>query len=709
MADKNTIKNWFRTNLKPTQAQFWATWDSFWHKDEKIPITAIDGIENILADKADAEVLTNHLTNATAHADLFGAKEDKNKRGVALGYAPLDQFTKLATDYLNVVNDLVTGGTSSVLTAEQGKLLQIQITAINTLLTSNDINLDTVQEIVNAIKNVQTSLSTILVNDLTTGGTTKALTAEMGKTLKGLINSLADNKISIFINSNESLSLAQRKGDVLYGILDQYTGEEMTLSKVTGTPSADNIIYFKLGAEYFKRNFEGFYIVKWFGAKGDGTADDTTAIQNAFNSIPSGNTLFFPSGIYKMTGSGDSCVTLSRNINILGDSTRGSTFRIDFASANTSALKIAINENGGFLDVRNWKMENVNIFHNNGGKHGVILGGVNSFPMVTCLITNCNIGGNSLNGGYGIYSITTGDWTHSTISFCTLDSIYANWGDANLIFKCLFLGSFVAVTYDLELGVYNNTIESCTITNKKGAMYVKNGSLIRFINNQVEHALSNNETNDSRRGAMIDIHGLARPCINIEISSNNLGGGTNVSRLIYIENAQYVNIEKNQLVACDIEDIFASSLSKYCKYSFNNNVLSQLSNPRLDGLFKAKITNESRWNINMPSTLVSGANLALSGWTIENPCWYKNESGRIIFYKSFQSGSTAVDTVLGQMFDGGLPNDIIVNVPVVSSLGIGIVKITNTNGYIQVVNLPSNSISPVMDYQSSTDIVDDIL
>lgn len=188
MADKNTIKNWFKTNLKPTQAQFWALFDSYRHNDEKIPITAIDDIENILADKADGEVLAHHLTAVTAHADLFDAKEDKSKRGAALGYAPLNEFTKLAIDYLNVVNDLVTGGADSLLTAEQGKLLQVQITAINTLLTSDNVNLDNVQEIVDAIETVQTSLSTILVNDLTSGGTTKALTAEMGKTLKGLID-----------------------------------------------------------------------------------------------------------------------------------------------------------------------------------------------------------------------------------------------------------------------------------------------------------------------------------------------------------------------------------------------------------------------------------------------------------------------------------------------------------------------------------------
>ncbi len=71
MADKNTIKDWFRTGLKPTQAQFWAWMDSYFHKDEKIPITAIDDIENILNAKADAEALTNHLNDNNAHAELF--------------------------------------------------------------------------------------------------------------------------------------------------------------------------------------------------------------------------------------------------------------------------------------------------------------------------------------------------------------------------------------------------------------------------------------------------------------------------------------------------------------------------------------------------------------------------------------------------------------------------------------------------------------
>jgi regulator of sigma D len=68
-----------------------------------------------------------------------------------------------------------------------------------------------------------------------------------------------------FIKSNESLSLAQRKGDVLYGVLDQYTGEDITLSKVTGTPTVDGIIYFQLGSEYFKRVENDSIDSKMFG------------------------------------------------------------------------------------------------------------------------------------------------------------------------------------------------------------------------------------------------------------------------------------------------------------------------------------------------------------------------------------------------------------------------------------------------------------
>jgi len=41
-----TIKSWFETYDKPTESQFSDTWDSFWHKDESIPVAKIQSFTN---------------------------------------------------------------------------------------------------------------------------------------------------------------------------------------------------------------------------------------------------------------------------------------------------------------------------------------------------------------------------------------------------------------------------------------------------------------------------------------------------------------------------------------------------------------------------------------------------------------------------------------------------------------------------------------
>ncbi len=46
--DKNTLKQWFKNKLKPTQEQFWAWLDSYWHKSEQIPVTKIEGLDKLL-------------------------------------------------------------------------------------------------------------------------------------------------------------------------------------------------------------------------------------------------------------------------------------------------------------------------------------------------------------------------------------------------------------------------------------------------------------------------------------------------------------------------------------------------------------------------------------------------------------------------------------------------------------------------------------
>ncbi|WP_166921986.1 hypothetical protein [Flavobacterium poyangense] len=126
----NTILSWFKTGKKPTQKQFWDAWQSFWHKDEQIPQSSVANLVNTLDEKAEKTQFEAHQTDEKAHADLLNLKEDKARKGLANGYAPLDASGKLRLNYLYAANDLTSGGTQVVLTAEQGKILQ------NTKLTA---------------------------------------------------------------------------------------------------------------------------------------------------------------------------------------------------------------------------------------------------------------------------------------------------------------------------------------------------------------------------------------------------------------------------------------------------------------------------------------------------------------------------------------------------------------------------------------------
>jgi len=108
----NTIKNWFKTGLKPTQLQFWAVFDSFFHKDEKIPVSSIELLQNYLNNKAEKEAFNIHLTDAAAHVGLFDLKVDEVE-GLGLSEAnytaiekeKLSKFDEL--HYSAPVNDLL--------------------------------------------------------------------------------------------------------------------------------------------------------------------------------------------------------------------------------------------------------------------------------------------------------------------------------------------------------------------------------------------------------------------------------------------------------------------------------------------------------------------------------------------------------------------------------------------------------------------------
>ncbi|SDE81868.1 hypothetical protein SAMN05421544_1371, partial [Riemerella columbipharyngis] len=106
--DRNTIKQWFKNGLKPTQEQFWAWIDSFWHKDEKIPANQVDGLSEILGDKADASMLemkANKDATGLSEDNIIAWKQALNVGELPSNIATVDEGEKTGNVYGKTEND----------------------------------------------------------------------------------------------------------------------------------------------------------------------------------------------------------------------------------------------------------------------------------------------------------------------------------------------------------------------------------------------------------------------------------------------------------------------------------------------------------------------------------------------------------------------------------------------------------------------------
>ena len=76
------IKSWFKKGMYPTESQFANTFDSFWHKDDTLPLSAIQNLMQILNDKASVSTLDskadlNHEHEGYLRLQDIVGKQDK--------------------------------------------------------------------------------------------------------------------------------------------------------------------------------------------------------------------------------------------------------------------------------------------------------------------------------------------------------------------------------------------------------------------------------------------------------------------------------------------------------------------------------------------------------------------------------------------------------------------------------------------------------
>jgi hypothetical protein len=150
------------------------------------------------------------------------------------------------------------------------------------------------------------------------------------------------------------------------GTTHEYTREESLLASSSGhLPSRP---YFERKREqYALTDVKQFVHIKDYGAKGDGTSDDTQAVQKALNDVDgNGKILFIDAGVYMLHDT----VTVPKNAKIVGECWATFTAVGDkFSDPNTPRVVVRVGNDG---DVGNVEMQDL-IVLTKGGTAGAIL------------------------------------------------------------------------------------------------------------------------------------------------------------------------------------------------------------------------------------------------------------------------------------------------------------------------------------------------
>ena len=133
MTEKNILQNWFVTGAKPTQEQFWAWQESYWHKGENIPTEKILGLSEVLVNKADVEMLQHKANLDTSNLTNENVLAWKKALGVGelpSNIATIDEGSKIGSVYTKTkVDELLENSGKNLANAD----LQIPAGTVRTL------------------------------------------------------------------------------------------------------------------------------------------------------------------------------------------------------------------------------------------------------------------------------------------------------------------------------------------------------------------------------------------------------------------------------------------------------------------------------------------------------------------------------------------------------------------------------------------------
>jgi parallel beta-helix repeat protein len=240
-----------------------------------------------------------------------------------------------------------------------------------------------------------------------------------------------------------------------------------------------------------------------FGAKGNGTTDDTDAIRAAISKCPAGSTIKFPAGTYMVKKATTEALLISKSVSIVGEGPTSTFIRSGTGiAADDDIIRIYPPSNNTCDFIR---IENICIGSSGGttspGRHAIYLDGSES-GIAKLLIKNVYIGP---HGGYAIYS-TGNDANGSPFTSTIEDSQFyggvhfEQMGDSSVISRCKFNGENTGIFIDqlcqyispelTALNIYGGssliTIQDNNITSKGYGIHLRNAWSPSLLRNNIE-------------------------------------------------------------------------------------------------------------------------------------------------------------------------------------------------------------------------------
>lgn len=253
-------------------------------------------------------------------------------------------------------------------------------------------------------------------------------------TLSGWTYTQATNSLLVFINGQRQIisrdftetsssSFTLLEGCIVGDFVDIIGFPQISLSAVV--PGS-----ISLGSNYSLANYlsDSIINVKLYGVKGDGTTDDTVAIQAIINTYV-GRTLFFPAGTYKITATisikaAPVWSIFGPGVHILGDGV-GTTF-IDSRVIGGPAFDIDSDIHGGSYHANmGTKIEHLQIMTASAQANSTGIRVLNGYQVSLCNLVIRGLTGNGIELKNGLY--TDDGWNRVFIDQVYLDTILG-WG-----------------------------------------------------------------------------------------------------------------------------------------------------------------------------------------------------------------------------------------------------------------------------------------